>query len=196
MPLSAAAPRQHLHTRDITVCGYHRDDGLVDIEAHMTDTKTHDGTHDDGSLRPAGEPLHDMWLRMTLTPDREIIACEAAMDATPYRICPGVAPNFSALAGLRIEGGFIRRAMERVGGAAGCTHLRELLQQMGTVAFQTLYSLGTARDDPDFIAGRRPPLLNSCYAWGETGAMIQQRFPAWYTPSQSAEPAPLEVDPA
>jgi len=196
MPLSAAAPRRHLHTRDITIHGYHRADGMVDIEAHMTDTKTHDSRYDDGSPRPAGAPLHDMRLRMTLTPNREIVQCEAAMDATPYGICPAAAPNFAALAGLRIEGGFIRRAMERVGGASGCTHLRELLQQMGTVAFQTLYSLGTERDDPEFIAGARPPLLNTCYAWSESGGMIKDRFPAWYTGEQPAVLQATAIDPA
>jgi hypothetical protein len=109
-----------------------------------------------------------MWLRMTISPEREIMACEAAMDATPYVICPGAAPGFASLAGLKIEAGFIRAAMERVGGAQGCTHLRELLQQMGTVAMQTLYSVGKLSDD-------------SCFAWSESREMIAVRHPAFYT---------------
>jgi hypothetical protein len=181
MPLSPPAQRQHLHSRDIALRGYQRDDGLFDIEAHMTDTKTRSSTYFDGSVRPVGAPLHDMWLRLTLDHDREIVACEAAMDATPYEICPGAAANFAALVGLRIEGGFIRRALERVGGATGCTHLRELLQQLGTVAFQTFYSAGLMQDDPASLAGQRPPLLNSCFAWDERGAMIRDRFPQWHT---------------
>ena len=45
MPLSQAAPRKHLHTRAITVQGYARDDGLWDIEGHMTDNKSYTFTN-------------------------------------------------------------------------------------------------------------------------------------------------------
>jgi hypothetical protein len=180
MPLPPAAPRRHLHTRAIDIRGYMRADGLIDIEAHMADTKAHVSHYDDGAERPVGAPLHDMWLRMTISPQRDIVACEAAMDATPYTICPGAAPAFVRLVGLRIEGGFIKAAMARVGGGESCTHLRELLQQMGTVAFQTLYSAGAMSDDPALLAGRAPPLLNSCYGWSDKNAMIAARFPAHY----------------
>ncbi len=181
MPLSPAAPRQHMHTRNIAIEGYLREDGLVDIEAHLTDTKTHVSRYEDGTARQPGMPVHDMILRLTLSQDREIIACEAAMQATPYAICPGAAPSFAQLAGLRIEAGFIRAAMERVGGTQGCTHLRELLQQMGTVAFQTLYSIGKLSDDPQRLTASRPPLLNSCYAWSDARDVVRTRYPAHYT---------------
>ena len=71
----------------------------------------------------------------------EITAFEAVTEYGPYSICPSAAPNFARLAGLRIGRGFIKAANERVGGVHGCTHLRELLGQMGTVAFQTLYAI-------------------------------------------------------
>jgi hypothetical protein len=181
MPLSPPATRTHLHNRDIALRGYLREDGLVDIEAHLTDTRAQRKLRRDGSVREAGEAVHDMWLRLTITQGREIVDCEAAMDTTPYSVCPQVAPNYARLVGLRIEGGFIRKAMEQLGGAQGCTHLRELLQQMGTTAFQTLYAVGAMRDDPGSLEGKRPPLLNTCYAWGETSGMIAAQFPAWYT---------------
>jgi hypothetical protein len=181
MPLSPAPARTHLHNRDIAIRGYLRQDGLVDIEAHLTDTREQRKVRRDGSVREAGEAVHDMWLRLTITQAREIVAAEAVMDITPYTVCPQVAPNYERLVGLRIEGGFIRKAMERLGGAEGCTHLRELLQQMGTTAFQTLYAVGAMRDDPASLQGQRPPLLNTCYAWGETSGMIAAQFPAWYT---------------
>src|SRR3970282_2145791 len=40
MPLPNPAPRRLMHTRAIECTGYERDDGLWDIEAHLTDTKT------------------------------------------------------------------------------------------------------------------------------------------------------------
>jgi hypothetical protein len=181
MPLSPASPRTYLHSRDITVRGYAREDGLIDIEAHLIDTKTHVTQRENGAPREPGIPLHDMWLRMTISLEREIVACEASMDATPFAPCPGAAPRFGSLAGLRIEGGFIRKAMELVGGTAGCTHLRELLQQMGTVAFQTLYSVGKMSDDPVRLGSRPPPHLNSCYAWSDAHSVVAARYPAFYT---------------
>ncbi len=41
MPLSDPAPRQLLHLRDIELRGFQRDDGLFDIEARLTDTKSY-----------------------------------------------------------------------------------------------------------------------------------------------------------
>ncbi len=41
MPLSDPAPRKPLHKRANECRGYRRDDGLWDIEAHMTDTKSY-----------------------------------------------------------------------------------------------------------------------------------------------------------
>jgi hypothetical protein len=38
---SAPAARKLEHLRDISLRGYLREDGLVDIEAHLTDTKTY-----------------------------------------------------------------------------------------------------------------------------------------------------------
>lgn len=185
MPLPPSAPRKHLHTRQIELNGFLRDDGNIDVEAHLTDTRSYAHARRDGTTRDAGEPLHDMWLRMTISTQRDIIACEASMEATPFSICPKAAPNFARLAGLRIEGGFLKRAMERVGGAEGCTHLRELLQQIGTVFVQTLYSADKISDEPRDTGAERPPLLNSCYAWGEARDVVAERFPAWHRPAES-----------
>jgi hypothetical protein len=169
MPLSPATPRKLLHQRDIQVRGYERADGLVDIEAHMTDTKTYSwGNQDRGGIQ-AGEPLHDMWVRITIDHDMMIHACEASMDATPYNVCPGAAPGMGQLAGLKIGKGFLRAAMHRIGGVAGCTHLRELLQPLATVAFQSMHGL-RART----AAGIPTALLNTCFAYNETGPLANR----------------------
>ncbi len=67
-----------------------------------------------------------------------IHAVEAVSDKTPYTVCPAAAPNFTRLVGMQIKAGFLRDAAHKVGGTVGCTHLRELLQQMATTAFQTI----------------------------------------------------------
>jgi hypothetical protein len=186
MPLSEPVAREVLHTRRIVLQGYHRADGLFDIEAQLTDTKTNGFSSEDRGFIEPGEPLHGMSMRMTVDEDMLIVGFEAATDYSPYRICPEIAPNFASLVGLRIGRGFLRAAAERVGGTHGCTHLRELLQQMGTVVFQTLYSARTRRGQD---AEAKPALLNTCYAYSSDSEVVQRRWPEHYKGDAALQPA-------
>lgn len=177
MPLSQADSRELLHLRDIALRGYLRQDGMLDIEARLADTKTYGFANHDRGRIDAGEPLHGMSLRITVDQGLTVRRAEAAMDATPHAICPGIAPNFARLEGLTIGRGFLKGAMERVGGTQGCTHLRELLQQVATVAIQTMFSVrahkaaregGEAKDTWEIPAA----LLNSCHAYDENGPLV------------------------
>ncbi len=187
MPLTDPAPRRLLHQRDIELRGYQRDDGLFDIEATLTDTKTYAFTNQDrGEVHP-GTPVHRMLARMTIDTDMTIQRFEADTEYGPFRICPAAAPNFAALAGLVIGRGFLKAANDRVGGIKGCTHLRELLGQMGTVAFQTMF--GVRKDPaPNAIANpTRPALLNSCLAFAEDGEVAVRNWPEWHA-AKAAKP--------
>lgn len=182
MPLSDPAPRRLLHLRDIELRGYLRDDGLFDIEARLTDTKSYAFSNQDrGEITP-GTPLHGMLARMTIDRDMLIHAFEASTEFGPYFACPSAAGNFSDLAGLSIGRGFVKAANELIGGIKGCTHLRELLGQMGTVAFQTTY---VVRQDkaaaPNALENpTRPALLNSCLAYADGGEIARRTWPAYY----------------
>jgi hypothetical protein len=182
MPLSPpAAARDLLHSRDIALRGYERADGLFDIEAQLTDTKSYGfDSHDRGRIGP-NEPLHGMWLRLTVDEDLVIHACEAASDHTPYAICPQAAPNFSRLAGLRIGPGFNRAVNERVGGVEGCTHLRELLAQMATVAFQTIQPVRRRRREAAAAAAEqpkgKPEIVGTCLAWAPGSPVVRRVYP-------------------
>lgn len=184
MPLSQPAVREPLHSRDIELRGYRRADGLYDIEARLTDTKAYVFTnHDRGDIVP-GTPLHGMFARMTLNEDMTIVQFEAVTDYGPYAICPSAAPGFAALAGLKVGRGFTRAANERVGGIKGCTHLRELLGQMATVAFQTLYPI-RLRQQQAADPAQRPVNLNTCLAYAEDGPVVQRIWPQFYTGSDA-----------
>ncbi len=199
MPLSQPETREKLHTRTIVINGYRRHDGLFDIEAELTDHKAGGAwSSHRGSIEP-GEPLHGMAMRMTVDEELRIIRCEAASDYTPYAICSRATPNFARLEGLRIKPGFLRDAAARVGGTAGCTHLRELLQQMGTTAHQTV---NAARAEAEAKAARTESgralspeeidtraaakfggsgqIVNTCIAYDETGPLVKQRWPHLY----------------
>ena len=177
MPLSAATPREAMHTRQIESRGYRREDGLWDIEAHLTDVKSYEIASEwRGKVAP-GDPVHDMWVRLTLDDELVIKAIETVSDATPYELCPNVSDNFQALVGVRIAAGWKREVHSRVGGVRGCTHIVELMSVLATVAFQTIFSLR----EKELMAGdRKPPMLDKCLAWSSSGPVVKAQYPAWY----------------
>lgn len=195
MPLSPPAPREALHTRTIVLNGYRRADGLYDIEAQLTDTKTYSFPNENRGTISAGEPLHGMWMRLTVDEDMCIVTAEAATDYAPYGVCPQAAPNFTRLEGLVIGSGFLKAAAAKVGGTVGCTHLRELLQQMATTAFQTIKPARAQREvarepGPDGEKldarisqhfGGAPKILNTCLAYSSDSPVVQNRWPHLYT---------------
>jgi hypothetical protein len=199
MPLSEPAERERLHTRTIKIDGYRRSDGRYDIEAHLTDVKTFGQTNLDRGYIEAGDPVHDMRLRLTVDEKMHILQVEAVSDKTPYALCPTAAPNFSRLVGMHIKAGFLREATHRVGGTVGCTHLRELLQQMATTAFQTINPArarqemaaeGVAMESRGSDAfdkritekwGGGRKILNTCLAYDEKGPLVKRRWPQLYT---------------
>ena len=171
MPLPKASPRKMLHLRDVKLRGYEREDGLIEVEGRITDVKTY-GAGSTGAFE-AGEPVHDMWLRVTFDRDLVIQDCVAAMDATPHETCPMVAPNYRRLIGLKVGKGFIKAAMQLLGGGEGCTHLRELLQPVATVAFQTMtiYRQLAASKGKKWV---NLDLVNGCYAYREDSEMVRE----------------------
>jgi hypothetical protein len=197
MPLTPPQSREAIHKRSIEINGYRRTDGLYDLEAHLTDTKTFGQTNYDRGYIAAGEPIHDMWLRLTIDETMQIVDVDAVSDKTPYLMCPTAAPNFSRLIGLRIKTGFLRDANLLVGGTLGCTHLRELLQQMATTAFQTINPAkvrqemreegadetpGSDKVDARITEkmGGPPKILNTCLAYSDTGPVVKRRWPQLY----------------
>ena len=139
MPLSHPTDREPSHTSRITCEGFRRSDGLFDIEGHLTDVKSYEVPNEHrGTIEP-GEPIHDMWLRLTISEDLTVTAVEAVTDAGPFDICPDITPNFQRLVGLVVGPGWRRKVQERLGGPEGCTHPVELLGPLATTAYQTLF---------------------------------------------------------
>ncbi len=102
MPLPEPAPRERLHRRRFDIGGYRRDDGLWDIEARMTDVKSYGFDNAYRGRVEAGEPVHDMWIRLTIDEDLVVRDVEAATEAGPYAACPEVTPNYKRLIGVKI----------------------------------------------------------------------------------------------
>ncbi len=192
MPLSEPSEREQIHCRKIECNGYRRADGLWDFDAQLVDTKSYGfDNHWRGAVE-AGEPVHEMWIRLTINDDFVIQDIEAASDATPFEICAEAAPNFAMVKGLTVGPGWKARLRKRLGGAEGCTHLLELLGRMGTVCYQTIFSYrhrerqkareseGQPEKKPD-RRNRKPRLLNSCHAWRADGPVVEKYYPDHYT---------------
>ena len=110
MPLSEPVAREVLHTRRIVLQGYHRADGLFDIEAQLTDTKTNGFSSEDRGFIEPGEPLHGMSIRVTIDREMNIKGVVAVTDYSPYRMCSAITPNFQKIIGLNLGRGFRKAA--------------------------------------------------------------------------------------
>lgn len=178
MTLPPPAPRRRLHTRSIVCEGFQRDDGLWDIEARMVDTKTYAYDEPIRGHRAVGEPVHDMAVRLTLDDAMVVRRVEVAMPSAPYGACPGAIPAYQSLIGRRVGPGWRAAVREAVGGTRGCTHVRELLLPMASVAFQTMTGF---RDDADESASpsgdERPYFVDACRAWASDGEMVATLYP-------------------
>ncbi len=180
MPLSEPAPRALSHDRHLELRAYEREDGLWDIEGHITDHKLEDYDMLD-SMRTAEEPMHDMWLRVTIDTGFVVQAVEAVMDAGAHIPCPAITPNYDRLVGLRMGPGWNRAVRERLGGVQGCTHLNEMLAQMATTAMQSLFeAAGNVAEKPGGGFHLSPALHNSCYAYALNSTYIRDHFPDYY----------------
>ena len=180
MGLPAPVEREAFHQRRIVMDGYRRADGLWDIEAHLTDTKSYAFENSwRGTIAP-GEPLHDMWLRLTIDLDLVIHAAEAVTDAGPYTPCGDITPNFTALQGLAIGPGWRKNMLERVGGVKGCTHLVELLGPLATTAFQAT-NRAREKHNAGKAVTKRPYQINACHMYKDDGPAVKERWPDFYT---------------
>ena len=176
-------PREPVHRRSIEIRGYKRDDGLFDVEGHLVDTKDFDFKLAAG-IRPKGEPIHEMWLRITVDRNLVIVDAEASTDAMPYvGECDAIAPDYRKLVGVSIRPGYTQKVKELFGGTRGCTHITELCGAIATAAFQTLAGQRVQSAD------KKPFQLDKCHALDSTGAAVARYYPKWYTGSEKIDAA-------
>lgn len=185
MPLSTPVKRKEMHTRVVTCKGYLREDDLWDIEGNMVDTKPYRFENiDRGGHIEAEEPLHGMWVRLTIDDQMKVHAAEAVIDYSPYSHCPKISPDYSKLVGLSLGLGWNKTVRTLMRGTAGCTHLTELLGPMATTAFQTVFSgrsEGTKQGfDLEERSHQRPAMLNTCHSFATTSPVVQRDFPDYY----------------
>ena len=175
MPLPTPSPRTRLHTRRVSYEGFRRDDGLFDLEGHLTDVKDHDYALLTG-LRPAGVAVHDMWVRVTVGSDYIIRSIEVRTDGMPYETCNRIEPAYAKLAGASLLHGFRKTLYDAMGGVRGCSHLTELLAHAPTAAIQMFAGLRREIEP----GGDKPFQLDRCHALETTTDTVRRYYPQWY----------------
>lgn len=173
MPLSTPTQaRTPQHIRQVSFRSFEREDGLWDIEGQLIDTKAVDTPRTNGEgVRKAGAPIHHMLIRVTINTQLVVQAIEAAMEAHPIQGCPGALDAMQAMVGCSMARGWRKSIETHLAGVVGCTHLRELLNNMATAAFQSITeAFSTAPDQP-------PSYLGRCTGWSFNGPAVLQYYP-------------------
>jgi len=183
MPLPAPqTARTPLHTRSVRVNAFARADDLLDLEAELVDVKPYDFPTSRGVHR-AGEPVHHMWLRVTVAHDYTITDAVAHYDAAPYGSqCMAIAPDYSGLVGMNLLRGFRVAVKERFARVAGCTHMSELAAVLPTAAIQARAGdrHKAEADQAALHPGKRPFQLGACHALRLDGSVVREFYPRWY----------------
>lgn len=195
MPLSPPVVRRmRKHTRAIHIEAFAREDGLWDIDACITDTKTRDIPLASG-VRLANTPIHELWLRLTIDTQFNIVAVEAASDAVPYPgYCDTIGADYRKMIGLNLLSGFRHHLKQILSGTHGCTHLTELAQILPTAAVQAFAGevLDTRDGDAADLQNHKPFQLDRCHALRTDGAAVAKYYPRW----ASMPPADIPGNPA
>jgi len=187
MPLPASTvARKPKHVRRITFEVFARDDGLWDMEGHLLDTKAEDVQMLSG-VRPAGEAVHEMWLRVTIDSRFNVIAACGVIDASPYPgICDQVGPDYARLVGLNLMHGFRAAVRECLPNNERCTHVHELVNHLPTMAVQSMFR-ELMRPD----TSKKPLPIDNCHAQRSDGEVVRLQYPMWYRgPQPAATPHP------
>jgi hypothetical protein len=166
--------------------GYRRTDGLFDIEGCIKDVKTEPFQSTGGRSVPPHTPIHEMWVRLTIDEDLVVREVQGITDFSPFPECPGAAPGLAALKGASMGKGWRKAIADRLGGVLGCTHVRELLNTMGSAAHQSMGPVRRAKNTAPVSFTNRPPIIDSCHAYSTERDLVSRRWPQLFPPKATA----------
>ena len=176
---TAARERQLKHRRCIEVEIYACGNGLWEVDARINDVRTGPTRMATGML-PAGQPIHDMLLRLVVDERFNVIDAGAQTTAMPYPgECERYGDAYARLKGLNLMKGFRQAVKERLGGVLGCTHLTELTQVLPTAVVQAFAGeVIDTRGDREHSP--QPFQIDRCHALRADGPTVQTYYPRWY----------------
>jgi hypothetical protein len=181
MHLPSPALRKPLHTRVVSFNGFEREDGLWDIDANLRDSRHYPTLAVEKGVVAAGDAVHDMYVRVTVDDDLVIRAIAASMASVPFGECPAALDPLQALVGCTLGPGWHKVLSDTLGGVKSCTHIRELLFNLATAAYQTIpVRRAVVRfGGPNTLApGAGPSFhMGKCKSWDFNGAVIARHYP-------------------
>lgn len=174
-----ACPRKTAHTRTIHMHAYEREDGLLDLEALIEDSKPEPFSTSTRHF-PCGVPVHLMAIRITVNQAMDIIHAESSMQRMPFpSICPEAQDSLDVLKGANLLKGFRGEIAKRIPSSDRCSHLSELAALLPTLAVQTLMK-EKPRDENAPPPTTRPLKIGGCHAWREDGPLVLKYYPQWH----------------
>jgi len=185
--------KELVHTRQIICRGYRRKDGLWQIEASVADEKGQTVAFKSRPNVLAGELIHHLSLCVVIDDDYQIRDATAKTMTAPWPMCADIAADYRKLIGLRIGPGFTRAVRERLGGTLGCTHLTDLLGQIGNTYMQASWPDRVARqrlvsEDPrQWPDTRTLSFVDACHAWRKDGPVLAGEYPQLAGDDESAK---------
>lgn len=176
-------PLEVLHDREYRVRAYRKSDDVLMIRGAVRDQKP-PGLYI--AVDPNPMTVHHMQIDLEVSfPSMEIIAADVRLETHPNAECPLIERHYDKLVGLSIARGFTHKVRELFGGPRGCTHTTALLQAMGPVAIQSIWSMRSSRanrrtetdgEQPEPTAQQRREMwqmnLNTCHVWAEDGDVV------------------------
>ncbi|MCF8198501.1 MAG: DUF2889 domain-containing protein [Sulfuritalea sp.] len=175
--------RELVHTRQIICRAFRRKNGLLDIEATLSDVKGQEVKFRSRPSVQVGETMHRMSVTLTIDSDYTIQDVKAETEQAPWAMCGGTDPAYRGLIGLRIGAGFSQQVRKVMGGTHGCTHVTELVLQAANTYMQASWPDRIARQMEVDQDPRKWPdtstltFLNHCHAWREDGETLVQEYP-------------------
>jgi hypothetical protein len=178
--------RRLMHRRALDVQVFARDDGLFEVEAELTDTKSRDVPLA-GGIRKAGEPIHDMLLHLVIDRQMDILEAGSQTRWMPYLgVCDQHGDAYGKLVGLNLMKGFRLGVKDRLAGIKGCTHLTELCQVLPTAVIQAFAGVVIDTREGDAATGQPPFQLDKCHALRRDSENVQTHYPRWYRKPEAA----------
>lgn len=196
MSLPAAAPgRQLKHRRTIDVQIFARGNGLWEVDARLTDVKTRDAELG-GGLRRAGDPIHEMLLRLVIDERMNILEAGSETLWMPYPgECSEHGDAYKQLVGLNLRDGFREAVRRRLGGTRGCTHITEMTQVLPTAVIQA-FAGDVFRTSDNPANDIRPFQLDRCHALRVDREAVRIHYPRWYRPARTDQADARSADPS
>ena len=190
--LPAPVARRPVHTRRISFEGFLRDDDLWDIDCQLSDTKANDIVMRERGVLPAGEPVHLLQVRLTVDDGFTIRAVQTGVLNVPFQEChvPADAP-MQKLVGLTMGPGWRKKIEGAIGGVGGCTHLRELVFNAATAAYQMIphhRAMQSGRKDEATADGKPPFYMGQCMTWAFDGPVVQRLAPVFFRAKKDENP--------